>query len=123
MILDARKLDIKATGSKKLSDGRQFRAASPNSQPYTAYSCRRKQRLQSNQKSILLLKRLYEQCAAESQVGIQDSEARAADDSFFCADDSCKLSPVANRNNSRHPTFGHRSQEEPEIEQGIVLVQ
>ena len=123
MALDARKVDIKAAGSKVLSDGRQFRTASPNSQSHTAYSCRRKQRLQCNQESILLLKRVSEQCAPESQVGIHDSEARAAEDSFFCADDSCKLIPVANSNNSRRPTFGHRSQEELGIEHDIVLQQ
>ena len=83
--------DIKATGSKKLSDGRQFRAAPPNSQPYTACCWRRKQRLQCNQESILLLKRISEQYAPESQVSIHDSEAKATDGSFLCADDSFKL--------------------------------
>jgi hypothetical protein len=123
MILDARKVDIKATANKELSDGRQFGAASPNSQPYTACSCGRKQRLHCNQGSILLLQRVSEQYAPESQVGIHDSEAKAAEGSFFCVEDSCKLTPVANGNNSRRPTFGHRSQEIRGIEHDIVLQQ
>src|SRR5580704_1315661 len=121
MILDARKVGISSTGSKELSNGRQFRTSSPNSQPYTACSRRRYQRLQCNQKSILLLQRVSQQYAPESQVGIHNSEAKAAKGSFFCADDSCKLIPLVNSNNSRHPTWGHRSQKELEIEQDVVL--
>ena len=60
-----------------------------------------------------------EQGAPESQVGIQNSEARIGEDSFFGADGARKLTVLSNRNHSRYPAFRHRSQEELVIAQDI----
>ena len=123
MILDARKVDIQATGSKELSDGLQFGTVWPNSQPQTACPWRREECFQGNQERISPLKRVSEQCTPESQVGIHDSEARTTEDLFFGNDDSRKLTPVPNHDTSRHPTFGNSSEGELGIEQGIIVWQ
>jgi hypothetical protein len=123
MILEPPKADIKVTVSKDPSDRPQFRTVPPNSQPYAAPSRKRQQRLQGNQESILLLERAAQQKASESQVGVDDSEAKAVEVSFFCVDNPCNLAPAANNDNSRHPTLGQRSQEEVGIQQDIIFRQ